>query len=324
MFVEINGLCLSEPAQAYRLLCQALLGKTASNKTSAERLESYFVGLEGTESSDSVTRPWCIVLLDELDWLITRNQTIIYNFFDWPSQKHSRLIVVAIANTMDLPERMLKQRVASRLGVTRINFLPYTHQELMTIVRWRLRPEDTGADAGSTQVRASDFDPDALELCARKVSSVSGDVRRILEICRRAKALRDRSCGKRTDAKVAIEHMDQVLKEMFESGTVLALQTASLHERLFVCAVRAEIRRTSCADVEFKDVAERHRTLCRLHELDPLSRTCLAAICARLACFRILLAEHPKVGSSQKISLNVTDDDVVFSFKNDEFLRRFL
>ena len=48
--------------------------------------------------------------MDELDLLVTRKQTVIYNFFDWPNRRHSRLVVVAVANTMDLPERMLTQR----------------------------------------------------------------------------------------------------------------------------------------------------------------------------------------------------------------------
>jgi len=40
---------------------------------------------------------------------------VIYNIFDWPTRRDARLAVVAIANTMDLPERMMISRVASRL-----------------------------------------------------------------------------------------------------------------------------------------------------------------------------------------------------------------
>lgn len=54
--------------------------------------------------------------MDELDLLVTRKQMVMYNFFDWPNRPLSKLIVVAIANTMDLPERLLKNKVASRMG----------------------------------------------------------------------------------------------------------------------------------------------------------------------------------------------------------------
>ena len=51
----------------------------------------------------------------QLDLLMTRKQTILYNLFDWPTRRHAKLIVLAIANTMDLPERIMINRVASRL-----------------------------------------------------------------------------------------------------------------------------------------------------------------------------------------------------------------
>ena len=39
----------------------------------------------------------------------------MYNIFDWPTKQHARLIVLAVANTMDLPERIMIKRVSSRL-----------------------------------------------------------------------------------------------------------------------------------------------------------------------------------------------------------------
>ena len=51
----------------------------------------------------------------QLDLLWTRKQHVMYNLFDWPNRANSKLVVIAIANTMDLPERMLMNKVASRL-----------------------------------------------------------------------------------------------------------------------------------------------------------------------------------------------------------------
>lgn len=39
----------------------------------------------------------------------------MYNLFDWPTHKKARLVVLTIANTMDLPERIMMNRVSSRL-----------------------------------------------------------------------------------------------------------------------------------------------------------------------------------------------------------------
>ena len=46
---------------------------------------------------------------------MTRKQDVLYNLFDWPTKPNSKLVVLAIANTMDLPERVMMNRVSSRL-----------------------------------------------------------------------------------------------------------------------------------------------------------------------------------------------------------------
>jgi Cdc6-like AAA superfamily ATPase len=55
------------------------------------------------------------IIILQLDLLWTRRQDVVYNLLDWPTKSASRLIVLAIANTMDLPERLLMGRVTSRL-----------------------------------------------------------------------------------------------------------------------------------------------------------------------------------------------------------------
>jgi origin recognition complex subunit 1 len=54
--------------------------------------------------------------MDELDQLVTAKQDVVYNFFNWPTLVGSKLVVIAVANTMDLPERVMTGRVRSRLG----------------------------------------------------------------------------------------------------------------------------------------------------------------------------------------------------------------
>ena len=68
-----------------------------------------------------------IVLMDELDQLVTTKQEVVYNFFNWPTLIGSKLVVIAVANTMDLPERVMTGRVRSRLGLHRVKLL-YTSE----------------------------------------------------------------------------------------------------------------------------------------------------------------------------------------------------
>jgi Cdc6-like AAA superfamily ATPase len=101
---------VTEPKEAYTAFWAGLTG-TRVTAAHAEHL------LTARFTTKDKKRKTCLVLMDELDLLVNRKQSVVYNFFDWPNLPYSRLIVVAIANTMDLPERMLSNKVSSRLGI---------------------------------------------------------------------------------------------------------------------------------------------------------------------------------------------------------------
>lgn len=61
-----------------------------------------------------------------------------------------------IANTMDLPEKLLP-RISSRMGIQRLCFGPYNYQQLQEIISSRLK----GINA---------FEKQAIEFASRKVS----------------------------------------------------------------------------------------------------------------------------------------------------------
>lgn len=117
IFVEINGMKVTDPHQAYSLLWEALRGDRVSPSHALDLLEREF-------SNPSPRRVPCVVLMDELDQLVTKNQSVMYNFFNWPGLRHSRLIVMAVANTMDLPERTLSNKISSRLGKASLKSKP--------------------------------------------------------------------------------------------------------------------------------------------------------------------------------------------------------
>ncbi|PLB43846.1 origin recognition complex subunit Orc1 [Aspergillus steynii IBT 23096] len=187
IFVEINGMKVTDPHQSYSLLWEALKGDRVSPSHALDLLEREF-------SHPSPRRVSCVVLMDELDQLVTKNQSVMYNFFNWPALRHSRLIVLAVANTMDLPERTLSNKISSRLGLTRITFPGYKHTDLMEIISTRL-----------ANVPGNIVDPDAVQFASRKVAAVSGDARRALDICRRAVEIAEQS----SDAAARVSNADQ-------------------------------------------------------------------------------------------------------------------
>lgn len=185
IFVEINGMKVTDPHQSYSMLWEALKGDRISPSHALDLLSREF-------SRPSPRRVPCVVLMDELDQLVTKNQSVMYNFFNWPALRHSRLVVLAVANTMDLPERTLSNKISSRLGLTRITFSGYKYQELMEIIGSRLE-----------NVPGNIVDADAIQFASRKVAAVSGDARRALDICRRAVEIAEQI----SEAKATEKHL---------------------------------------------------------------------------------------------------------------------
>ncbi|EMD00789.1 hypothetical protein BAUCODRAFT_183202 [Baudoinia panamericana UAMH 10762] len=266
-FVEINGMKVTDPHQSYSLLWEALKGHRVSPSHALELLEREF-------STPSPRRVPCVVLMDELDQLVTRNQGVMYNFFNWPQLRHSRLIVLAVANTMDLPERTLSNKISSRLGLTRITFPGYTHTQLMRIIQSRLE------GVGKVIVES-----DAVQFASRKVAAVSGDARRALDICRRAVEIAEQETlasqadggkenfapdtpsktpGRQGGGKhgvVTIATIKRAINEATSTPLAGYLRTLPMASKVFLAALLARLRRTGITEATLADIVDEARRM---------------------------------------------------------------
>jgi origin recognition complex subunit 1 len=124
-FIHINAMSLTNPNLVYTILNEKITGRRVNPTSSATFLDEFFkkkdkvkvlrdrgwgkltkkskAEHERVKSSADKLR---VLLIDELDALVTKKQTLLYNLFDWPCHSHSKLLVIAIANTMDLPEKL--------------------------------------------------------------------------------------------------------------------------------------------------------------------------------------------------------------------------
>jgi len=273
IFVEINGMKVTDPHQSYSLLWEALKGDRVSPSHALGLLEREF-------DHPSPRRVPCVVLMDELDQLVTKDQSVMYNFFNWPGLRHSRLIVLAVANTMDLPERTLSNKISSRLGLARILFPGYTHEQLQEIIRSRLE-----------HVPDNIVDPDAIQFASRKVAAVSGDARRALDICRRAVEIAEaekiaadnpllatpsKSARRKEKealegetpirskprvGKVTIATIKQAINEATSSPLQQYLKALPLAAKVFLAALLARTRRSGVNECVLSDVVEEAKRL---------------------------------------------------------------
>lgn len=320
-FVEINGMRLTEPRQAYVQIHRQLTGKTLAWAQARDLLEKRFTEPKSKSKKQIRTT---VLLVDELDIICNRKQDVVYNLFDWTAKRGSRLVAITIANTMDLPERVLKLKVASRLGLTRITFQPYTFKQLQKVVMARL--------AGSDK-----FVSDAVQLVARKVASVSGDCRRALDICRRATEITEESeAGK--NKTVGFAQVNQALEEMFASPRIRAIRACTKFEKLFLQAVASEvssedlrqwkwtefiqffsqqITRTGIEEVGFLGVYAQMQTLASVLGIkNPPNHQAAMEISLSLGACRLLIVEDSTTDIYQKIILNVSVDDLYYALNS--------
>lgn len=190
--------------------------------------------------------PYYIAIIDELDALKTKNQEIIYHLFDWPNQQDNRLLVVAIANTMNLPETLLDKRVISRAGFHRIDFPAYQWQELIKIIKYRIDECEL-------------FHPDAINLIARKVTNIAGDARKALDLTQRVIELIERKKVSKDSVNPLITNHDvqNVTKLICSSPLLVFLKKADKFQLAFMEAIQTDFRVTGKSECTLGDAFTR-------------------------------------------------------------------
>lgn len=326
-FVEINGMKLASPMQAYTELWCAISGDRhrLHPRAALTRLSSHF------HAPAPAGRQPTVVLMDELDLFVTSRQDVIYNMFHWPDMPGSQLLVLAVANTMDLPERTLQPKVASRLGMTRIPFMPYTNRQLLDIVRARLNVDESGnrcSDAPATLGCESVFKMDALVFASKRVANVSGDARRMLDVCRRAvEAAEERAAAHHTTpSPITIHEIRDVMDRMARSGRAAHIAALSLHAKLLLASMYACMRRTGVSEVVWGDILTHHQALCRTHAhaecnehelLRPLATLCQLGLVIAVGSG----AGHARGGVFSRFLLAVQEDEVYGALGDDAELQ---
>ena len=249
-FVSLNGMEMQYPFDAYVRLWEAVseLKEKRSPGVAAAMLERYFAGTAKSSSLSAsrhsiVPRRVTVLLLDEIDYLVTKKQSVLYNFFEWPRRSAAngsgaRLVVVGISNTINLPER-LKPSVQSRLGRERCVFKAYNVEETCNILKSRL--EGDGKHCRSVN---SVFDHDSLTFAARKTAVLSGDIRRAFQMCKNAaeavlSQIEDKSRTMNTGRvqQVRISDVQKASRDMFNSIINRAVASATSFEALLVVSI---------------------------------------------------------------------------------------
>ncbi|KAK6334083.1 AAA ATPase [Orbilia brochopaga] len=175
--VYVNCMTTKDPKGIYSKLAEDFLGDESILGNDVDALEQLFVPKKKSDAAVS------IIVLDEMDSLLTKDQEILYKIFEWSFAKTSKLVLVGIANALDLTDRFLPRLKARNFEPVLLPVLPYSAEQIATVVTSRLKTlNDETCDAAWVPL----IHPTAITLCSKKVAQSTGDLRKCFDICRKA------------------------------------------------------------------------------------------------------------------------------------------
>ena len=187
--IFINCMVLKSSIAIYREVAKQLNPNKIA-KTEKDALKTI-------ESCIRNSKMMILLVLDEVDQLESKDQSVLYTVFEWPALQGSKLVLVGIANSLDLTDRVLPRlQVSPNYRPALLHYPPYTKQEIMDIITARLREGARDAVSGQPVITAR-----AIAFLAGKIASLSGDLRKALDVCRRALELSETIARKQSMLK---------------------------------------------------------------------------------------------------------------------------
>ncbi|XP_067869104.1 cell division control protein 6 homolog [Heterodontus francisci] len=314
--IYINCMSLRSSQTIFRTIADELVGKgklKCEGKDFAKKLERKLTS----------AGPMALLMLDEVDQLDSKAQDVLYRLFEWPWLNNSRLVLIGIANALDLTDRILPRLQARpKCKPQLLNFAPYTREQIVAIVQDRLNqvPGEKVLDAV------------AVQFCARKVSAVSGDARKALDVCRRAveivesnirgqaapkPVMETKSPVKAAQSpglkKVGLPHISQVISEVY--GDRMTSSSGSdecfpLQQKLLVCSLLLLTRESKVKEVTLGKLHDTYSKVCRKQQMIGVDQSECLSLCSLLESRGIVWLKQSKEARLTKVALKIEERDV--------------
>lgn len=298
----------------------------AAGKDLMRRLEKHLTAEKG---------PMVVLVLDEMDQLDSKGQDVLYTLFEWPWLSGSRLVLIGIANTLDLTDRILPRLEARENCKPRLlNFPPYTRNQIAAILQDRL----------SQVSRDQVLDSAAIQFCARKVSAVSGDIRKALDVCRRAIEIVESDvrsqtilkplseckspCESLVPKRVGLAHISQVISEVDGNRVTLSQENTQdslpLQQKILVCSLLLLTRRLKIKEVTLGKLYEAYSSVCRKQQVAAVDQSECLSLSGLLESRGIVGLKKNKESRLTKVSLKIEEQEIEHVLRGKAFLGNIL
>ena len=190
------------------------------------------------------TNSHILLIIDEVDILINTSQSLLYNIFNWTTYDYSRLIVITISNTLDLPNRLLP-KIQSRMGNNIIMFKPYNKDELRIII------QDRGIDLKL-------FSEDAIRLSCVKVAAINGDLRRVFHIFLKAKEINSLNNYKKKNKELVSKYdILNAWDELYSSNISKIISSLHIFEKIIIATILSTIKEQNHTKINLGDLYDK-------------------------------------------------------------------
>ncbi|XP_017042599.2 LOW QUALITY PROTEIN: cell division control protein 6 homolog [Drosophila ficusphila] len=332
--VYINCTSIASVGAVYKKLCAELQLKV-SGRTERDHLEAIQRHLR-------TAKQMLLLVLDEIDQLCTSRQEVLYTIFEWPALPGSRILLVGIANSLDLTDRaLMRLNARCELKPRLMHFPPYTKQQIVEIFKSRL------AEAEVLDV----FPPVTLQLLAAKVSAISGDVRRALDIGRRVVeiAVQQKRDGEKEfnmnalnlEGKEAVEAKEKqdtlkpvqvtqvvsVLNKVYGASQNLEEDIEAsfpLQQKLMLCTLVLMLRNERNKDISMGRLHEVYRRVCakrNILALDQAEFTGTVDLVETRGILRIMRKKEPRL---HKVLLQWDEEEVHAALSDKQLIASIL
>ena len=292
--------------------------------------------------------PMVVILLDEMDQLMSKAQGILYELFGLPTLKGSRCVLVGVANGINLVEVTLPRLAARGCEPKVVRFNAYDKDQIKSLLKQRLGPLPWAV-----------FEDAGLELCARKVAAATGDMRRALNICTSAvdlcgaeaaaaaAAAEEAGAGAETTATAAaaaaaagagagrpdagpartmvkLSHMARAISASFASPVVDTMRALPQQQQMVLCAAVRLFRHAARRETTLGGLNDRYTALCKEAGIRGLNPSEFSGVCNNLSDMTLLKVSPGREDRQRKVSLAVHQDDVVFALQGVNFFRNLI
>ncbi|PWA55789.1 cell division control 6 [Artemisia annua] len=335
-----------------------ILGKSQPNKKSNGRstplrqLQQLY-----SQKQQLADTKMMFVIADELDYLITKDRVVLHDLFMLTTLPFSKVILIGIANAIDLADRFLPKLQSLNCKPMVVSFRAYSMDQIIMILKQRLmalpytvfQPQALELCARKVAAASGDmrkalgicsecfvpqalpytvFQPQALELCARKVAAASGDMRKALGICRGAiemfeTELRENTCTSNLNSMVRVDHMAIALSRAYKSPIVDTIQSLPQHQQIVLCSAVKLFRRGK-KDTTIGELNKYYIDLCKSTSIPPVGIMELSCMCRVLGDQGILKLGQSREDKLRRVTLQVDEADINFALQGIRFFRNFL